>query len=207
MTDPELQAAMRGTLGREPSRLLHRLPFGLPAPVPHRECQPAAWNKRRCRLRLCELRVYPRPGLSPLQRGLSFRQAGVRRCREARLHRLPSKDLRIDGSGGLLDAADHHGDRFHAGVLSRRDRDWGSYLRLLLHVPVGHVPSPARRSARRGLARVGEEPGLCPESQVPRRRGHYREPATLHRDHAGPDRDLLHLQRRSSSTKRRSRRN
>ena len=38
-------------------------------------------------------------------------------------------------------------------------------------------------------------PGLRPESQVPRRRGHHREPATLHRDHAGPDRDLLHLQR------------
>ena len=60
-----------------------------------------------------------------------------------------------------------------------------------------HRPSPAERSARRGVARVGEGAGLRPESQVPRRRGHHREPATLHRDHAGPDRDLLHLQRRA----------
>ena len=58
-------------------------------------------------------------------------------------------------------------------------------------------PSPAQRSARRGVARVGEGPGLRPEGRVPRRRGHHREPATLHRDHAGPDRDLLHLQRRA----------
>ena len=42
-------------------------------------------------------------------------------------------------------------------------------LRLLEHVPIPHRPSPAQRSARRGVARVGEEPGLRPQSQVPPR--------------------------------------
>ena len=108
-----------------------------------------------------------------------------------------AEGLLRDGNGCLLDAADRDRDRFHAGGLSHRDRDGGSDLRLLQHVPIRHRPSPAERSARRGVARVGDGAGLRPESQVRRRRGHHREPATLHRDHAGPDRDLLHLQRRA----------
>ena len=39
----------------------------------------------------------------------------------------------------------------------------------------------------------GDGVGLRPEGRVPRRRGHHRKPATLHRDHAGPDRDLIHV--------------
>ena len=44
------------------------------------------------------------------------------------------------------------------------------------------------RQSERGL-------GLRQEGRVRRRRGQHREPATLHRDHAGPDRELPLLQR------------
>ena len=57
--------------------------------------------------------------------------------------------------------------------------------------------SPAERSARRGVARGAEEPGLRSESPVPRRRRRHRGPTTLHRNHAETDCDLLHLQRRA----------
>ncbi len=43
----------------------------------------------------------------------------------------------------------------------------------------------AQRSARRSVARVGDSGGLRSDSEVPRRRGPHREPATLHREHAG----------------------
>ena len=39
--------------------------------------------------------------------------------------------------------------------------------------------------------------GPCPKGQVRRRCGHRSEPAALYRDHAGPDRNFLHLQRRA----------
>ena len=101
------------------------------------------------------------------------------------------------GRSCLLDAANRDRARFHAGDLSRRDPEWRSHNRLLQREPMRHNPSPEERSARRGLARVGEGPGLRPESQVPRHGGRRREPATIHRDYAGPDGDLLDLQRRA----------
>jgi len=45
--------------------------------------------------------------------------------------------------------------------------------------------------------RVGDGAGLRSHSQVPRCRGPHREPATLHRQHAGSRCDLLYLQRRA----------
>ena len=47
------------------------------------------------------------------------------------------------------------------------------------------------------VARVTDGVGLRPRSQVRRRRRNDREPATFHRDDAGQDRNLLHLQRRA----------
>ena len=53
MTDPELQAAMQMLSELSRPRLLYRLPFVLLARVPHGESQPAAWDERRFRGRLC----------------------------------------------------------------------------------------------------------------------------------------------------------
>jgi predicted ATPase len=47
--------------------LRDQLPFVLPAGVPDGERQHAARDERRFRIRVCQLRLYPRPGLSPLQ--------------------------------------------------------------------------------------------------------------------------------------------
>ena len=55
--------------------------------------------------------------------GLSIRQARMRAGREARLHRLPCEGLPCDGASCSVDAADHDGDRSHAGDLSHRDRN------------------------------------------------------------------------------------
>ena len=121
MTDPELQAAMQVlSVLTAPAYFTDFHLFCLLA-VPHGERQHAARDERRFRARLCLFRVYPRPGLSPLPRGLSFRQARMRPGREARLHRLPGEGLLCDGNGCLLDAADRDRDRFHAGGLSHRD--------------------------------------------------------------------------------------
>jgi predicted ATPase len=57
-------------------------------------------------------------------------------------------------------------------------------------------PSGGERTPRRGVARVRESPRHRPESRLPQCHAHHRKPATLHCDHAGPDRKLLHLQRR-----------
>ena len=52
------------------------------------------------------------------------------------------------------------------------------------------------RSTRCSASRMGAR--LSPgKPGFRRRRGHHPEPATLHRDHAGPDRDLPHFQRRA----------
>ena len=110
-----------GALGPYARRLPYRLPFVLLARVPHGEGQHAARDERRFRARLWLFRDYPRPGLSPLPRGLSFRQARLRPGREARLHRLPGEGPIRDGTGCPLDAADRDRDRFHAGGLSHRD--------------------------------------------------------------------------------------
>ena len=102
MTDPELQAAMQvlSTLCR--SRLVHRLPFALHARVPHGEHQHAARDDRRVRARLWLPRGDPRPGLSPLPRGLPPRQARLRSCREARLRRLSERRFTTRWESTLL---------------------------------------------------------------------------------------------------------
>ena len=71
--------------------------------------------------------------------------------------------------------------------------------------PIHHMFSHAERSARRGVARVGDGAGLRPESQVQRCRGPHREPATLHREHAGPRLRPSPPSAKRSSTRRRSR--
>src|SRR5246127_3514999 len=106
------------------------------ARVPHGEGWHAARGERRVRARLWLLGVYARTGLSPLWRGLPFRQTRLRPCREARLFRLPCEGLPCDGNGCLLDATDRGRDRFYAGVVSHRDRDGWPDLRLLQHGPI-----------------------------------------------------------------------
>ena len=66
-------------------------------------------------------------------------------------------------------------------------------------------PSRAQRSARRGVARVGDGVGLRPEGRVPRCLGRHPEPAALYRDHAGPDLRPSPPSATRSSTRRRSR--
>ena len=82
-----------------------------------------------------------------------------------------------------------------------------SDFRLLRHAPNHHIFAYAERSARRGVARVGDGAGLRSESQVPRCRGPHREPATLHRDHAGSRLRPSPPSATSGSTRRRSKRN
>ena len=65
----------------------------------------------------------------------------------------------------------------------------------------------AERSARCGVARVGDGAGLRSDSQVPRCRGPHREPATLHREHAGSRLRPSLPSATSDSTRRRSKRN
>ena len=43
-------------------------------------------------------------------------------------------------------------DRFHPAAIRSGDRDGGSDLRVLWHVPFRHAPAPAQRSARCGVA-------------------------------------------------------
>src|ERR1700680_2863340 len=155
-------------LGPTSPRLFYRLSFYVLARVPHGEHQHAGRDERRFRARLCPSRVYPRPGLSPLQRGVSIRQTRLRPCREARLYRLSCEGPPCDGNGCLLDAADRDRDRFRTGDLSHRDRDGGSDHRLLQHGPIRHRPSLTERSTRRGVARIGEGSGLRPKGRVPR---------------------------------------
>ena len=109
-----------------------------------------------------------------------------------------AKSLPGDGKRCPLDAADRDRDRFHAGALSHCDRDGDLTCACYSMDQHRHSSSPARtiRSTRCGAK---SEKGL---DFV--RKAKYRdvadiivEPATLHRDHAGPDRDLLHLQRRA----------
>src|SRR5262249_129295 len=73
-----------GTAGRDATALdpysfslLYRPSFISLARVPHGEPQHAARDERRVRARLWHPRAYPRPSLSPLQRGVSIRQARV----------------------------------------------------------------------------------------------------------------------------------
>ena len=137
MTDPELQAAMRVLSVLTRRRLLYRFQFVLLAPVPHGEHQHAARDERRFRARPLAGSGYPRSGLSPLPRGLSFRQACMRPGREARLRRLPGEGLpwrwrmRCLWTQPIATAID-----FMRARLSHRNRDGGSYLRLLLHEPI-----------------------------------------------------------------------
>ena len=123
MTDPELQAAMQVLSVLTPAAYF--TDFHLFCLLACRMVNVSMQHgmSGASALRLCLSRVYPRPGLSPLQRGLSFRQARLRPGREARLHRLPGEGLPRDGTSCLLDAADRDRDRFHAGDLSHRDRD------------------------------------------------------------------------------------
>src|SRR4029077_15761620 len=85
-----------GTAGRDAAalgpyspRLLYRPSLIFLALLPNGDRQHAARDERRVRPRLWHPRAYPRPGLSPLQRGVSIRQARLRPCRETRLHCLP----------------------------------------------------------------------------------------------------------------------
>jgi hypothetical protein len=121
MTDPELQAAMQVLSVLLPPPTLPTS-VCLLAGVPHGEDQHAARDERRFRARLWLLGGCARAGLSPLPRGLSFRQACLRPGREARLHRDLARDLCLRWEAScLLDAADRDRDRFHAADLSRRD--------------------------------------------------------------------------------------
>ena len=142
--------------------------------------------------------IDPRQGLSPLRRGVPFRQARLRPGREARLHRLARR------------RSTTRWERLPSGRSRSRPRSIFMRATFRAAIETGdltiacycmdrfrHFPDPAERSARRGVARVGEGAGLRPASQIRRSRRHHREQATLHRDHAGPDRDLLHLQRRA----------
>ncbi len=176
---------------------IHRLSVVLPARVPHGERQHTARGERRFRLRLCLPRVCPWSELSPLPRRLPPGQACLRPGREARIHRLRHEGLPCDGTGRLLDGADHERDRTPSGDHSHRHGERRSDFRLLRHAPNHHIFAYAERSARCGVARVGDGAGLRSESQVPRCRGPHREPATLHREHAGSRCDLLYLQRRA----------
>ena len=171
-------------------RLLYRFSLILLARVPHGERQHAARDERRFAARLCHSRDDPRSGLSPLPRGVSFRQACMRPGREARLHRLPAEGLPRMGKVAfwtqpIATAIDFMRATFRTAI-ETGDLIFACYGM----IPIGHGPSAAERSARRGVARVGDGARLRPESQVRRRRGHHPEPATLHRDHAGPDRDF-----------------
>ena len=98
MTDPELQAAMQvlSALG-PPAYFTDFHSFCLLV------CRMVNVSMQHgmsgaSALRLCASWVYPRPGLSPLPRGLSFRQARMRPRREARLHRQPGEGPPRDGN-------------------------------------------------------------------------------------------------------------
>ena len=88
MTDPELQAAMRllSALTPPAGYFDHHLHFLLICRMVNVEH--AAWDERRFRTRLFPSRDDPRPGVSPLPGGASFRQPRLRPRREAWLRRL-----------------------------------------------------------------------------------------------------------------------
>ena len=163
MTDPELQAAMQCALGPARPRLLYRLSLILPARMPHGEPQHAARNERRVRARLWPCWDCPRPGLSPLSARVivspsspatlsrNTASSPTRRRSTMRWGWLPSgrnrSRPRIDFNRAAFRAASETGDLTYACFSMDQIR---------------HRPSPAERSARRGVARVGEGPGLRP---------------------------------------------
>ena len=196
MTDPELQAAMQVFSVLTGPRLLYRLPFVLLAGLPHGEDQPAVRDERRFRVTAMPIGV--------LCLRLSF-TVTVRLIVSASLRATWSRSTASSqtrrtvyaGFGAVAVWTQPIGDRdrFHRTGIRAAIETGDPIFACYRFVDIYHVPSPAERSTRRGVARVGDGAGLRPQSQVRRRRGHYRKPATLHRDDAGPDRNLLHLQR------------
>ena len=198
MTDPELQAAMQVLSVLTHSRLLYRLSFILLARVPHGERQHAARDERRFRARLCPSRDYPRPGrFTVIGEGYRFAKLA---CDLVEKHGFIAYQAKVYHAMGMAalwtqpiaTAIDFMRAAFRTAI-ETGDLTYACYSMyqsvtglLLRNDPLDAVWRESEMA-----------PGLRPESQVPRRRGHHREPATLHRDHAGPDRDLLHLQRRA----------
>jgi len=116
-------------------------------------------------------------------------------------------------STALLPTSRRFTSRWHRLPFGRSDRERDRFMRTGFRIAIergdlnfavlGHAWmchkafSSAERTTRRSVARVGDGAGLRREAKYGRRGPHDSKSTTAYRDHAGPDRHLLHLQRRA----------
>ena len=182
---------MRGALGPDRARLLYRLPLLLPARLPHGERQHCSTGRAaRPRTPMRWFGIVLGPVFHRYQEGYRF---GKLACDLVEKHGFIAYQAKVYLSMGWLPSGRSRSttaiDFIRAAFRAASETGDLTYACYSMRPPVTDLllrNDPLDEVWRE----FGERPGLRPEGQVRRRRRHHREPATLHRDHAGPDRDF-----------------
>jgi hypothetical protein len=139
---------------------------------------------------------YPRPVFHRYSEGYRFAKLACDLVEKHGFIAYQGEGLPRDGNGCPSGRSRSRPRSISCGRLSHRNRDGDlAFACYCMDQSSRAFSCGTIRSTRCGASRRWA--WTSSGSQVPRRRGHHREPATLHRDHAGTDRDLLHLQRRA----------